>query len=316
MLADFGNSCYNDTGHRNAKVHVVLRLSGTQRNIGFTQLPSTFLRLEPYQHRQRMATLHQEYRWVSGKSAHPKEPAQNFQTRSLCIRSCFKVFMCFYISIWLYMTVYGWNLASHGCIWIWSVSLNHRLRMVQVVGPKVPGTCPPRTTTTTLVISLSLLPSWQNWSPSGRTTPILWTLWPRQQMVIGCHRHPQDITSTPDCGHATLPPYRCEYAKYILKYANETVAATIVHGIVSYIIILYRWWEGMPFDAIWLMPFTFWTSCFILGGCSMEVDGLIRDTSNPSSHDPYFPRFRRPPHAGWHLCNIRHVGNLYLAVSR
>ena len=34
-------------------------------------------------------------------------------------------------------------------------------------------------------------------------------------MVIGCHRHPQDITSTPDCGHATLPPYRCEYAKYI-----------------------------------------------------------------------------------------------------
>ena len=105
MLADFGNSCYNDAGHRNAKVYVVLRLSGTQRNIGFTQLPSTFLRLEPYQHRQRYIKSIDEYRanqltqWNRRRTFEHVVRVYVLASRFLC------VFILAYDFIWQYMGV-------------------------------------------------------------------------------------------------------------------------------------------------------------------------------------------------------------------
>lgn len=84
-------------------VYVVLRLSGTQRNIGFTQLPSTFLRLEPYQHRQRYIKSIDEYRANQLTQRNQRRTFKHvvrvyvLASRFLC------VFILAYDFIWQYM---------------------------------------------------------------------------------------------------------------------------------------------------------------------------------------------------------------------
>ena len=97
-------------------------------------------------------------------------------------------------------------------------------------------------------------------------------------MVIGCHRHPQDITSTPDFGHATLPALPLRVCQI---YPNMPMR--LAFHCAWHCIILYRWWEGMPFDAIW---FTFWTSCFILGGFMLD-GGRWPDSRHFESQQPW-----------------------------